>query len=145
MKSISSCAAMKTSILVIGILAAGSALACECDSSVYDDDSRFNAAKSVFLVRITEARVVPGNPEVIRATFETLKVLKGNPGGIKELRAETGSREKCASPVVVGGRYLVFTHSNGEARLGVCSSLYFDVDTGQEKEAKWLRRKPTNN
>lgn len=90
------------------------AAACSCMNLLTEE--KIDRAAYVFRARITSAEWTPTGPESgkVKAGFEVLAVLKGNPQGLTGLHTVTGLGD-CGVPIVIGWEYVFFLTAEGEA------------------------------
>ena len=125
---------MKTFLFALALFLSPVALACDC--APVPDETAFQNARAVFLARITNAELVSGKRQTVRAIFEVVEIFKGNPASIKFVESFTPD-SSCGEPLIVGARYLIFAESELSAFIVTCGhSRYFN----ETRETQWLRK-----
>jgi len=127
-------------VLAATLLVAPAAQACSFESSTLEQ--KIDSAQIIFIARITEAAEVPNTPQgaasfetpPVRARFQVLDAIKGDPTKIEFLRSGYGGGD-CGIPLLVGRRYLVYTGVGGQIFLPDGSG---DVTPEYEPHRKYI-------
>jgi hypothetical protein len=127
-------------VLAATLFAASAAQACSFRRGTLEQ--KIDSAQIIFIARITEVAEVPNAPQdapsfenpPVRARFQILDTIKGDPTKIEFLRSGYGGGD-CGIPFVVGRRYLVYTGSGGQIFLPDGSG---DVTPEYEPHRKYI-------
>jgi hypothetical protein len=98
--------------LLIALLSVSGARACSWDQTI-TDEQRFDRASSVFIAHVvrTEEIEPPSSgldAPIVRATFRTIEVFKGQPPADSSFRSLLFQGGNCTLPVLAGVNYLIF-------------------------------------
>ena len=137
---------MRNILIVIAAILSSKSFACSCLQ--FDLADRFNDSDSVFIAKLSAAKVVtPSDPKewpYVEGAFIVTDIFKGNPAEKVKLKTGTGGGD-CGIQMSVTRKYIIFKGSN--EYIGICGGSA-TINPYEEdeiaKRLKGLGAKPTS-
>ena len=109
--------------------------ACSCMG--LPTEELIDRAAHVFRARITSAEWTPTGPESgrVKANFEVLAILKGDPSKLDGVHTTTGAGD-CGVSIVMGWEYVFFANAKGE--VGLCGGTIPRNGMGLENSGEFF-------
>ena len=121
---------MRYLILFVLLLSPVISVACSCAPS--SDEDAYERSKVVFLVKVTEAKLVNGSPfDLVRAKFDVIEKFKGEAINVETL--ESTATSTCATALLPGHQYLVYSNNDPIKHINACTRSRW-VNAVREKE-----------
>lgn len=129
---------MKFLIILVAVVVSNNAFACSCLQ--FDLADRFNDSESVFIAKLSAAKVVTPDDEkewpYVEGTFKVTDIFKGSPSEEVKLKTGTGGGD-CGVQMSVTRKYIIFKGSNNF--IGICGGSATINPYDEDELAKRLR------
>jgi hypothetical protein len=142
------------------LLAISAARACSWDQTD-TDEQRLSRANSVFIAHVIRAEEIEppysgagvspihADAPIIRASFRTIEVFKGQPPADAVVRSLVFEGGNCTLPIIAGVDYLIFLYNNSFVDLPggsrALSSLRDDLQTEETRRLLGMLRNVRDN